>query len=135
MFEIHPKLASKSFITDLPLCRVFMEDEKNYPWVFLVPRRHEVSRIIDLTKADQLQLLEELELVQTVLWEEFELTQLNVAALGNRVPQLHVHVIGRKTTDPAWPGTVWDHPVRTPYSSEEKEAMIQLLQAHLHVAK
>jgi diadenosine tetraphosphate (Ap4A) HIT family hydrolase len=62
------------------------------------------------------------------MWNEFNPTQLNVAAIGNKTPQLHVHVIARYTHDPAWPGTVWDHPVRSPYSDEEREMTIKDLQ-------
>lgn len=82
---------------------------------------------MDLQPADQLQLLKELDLAQNILWESFDLTQLNVAAIGNKTPQLHVHIIGRKADDPAWPNTVWDHPTRLPYTLEQKEAKIRLL--------
>jgi diadenosine tetraphosphate (Ap4A) HIT family hydrolase len=132
MFELHPNLARKTFIADLPLCRVLFEDEKNYPWIFLVPRRENISRIMDLEQEDQLQLLKELDWAQKVIWEQFKPVQLNVAAIGNKTPQLHVHVIGRKDDDPAWPGTVWDHPVRCKYSPEEKEQTIQLLSQAFH---
>lgn len=129
MFELHPNLASKTFITDLPLCRVLLEDESHYPWIFLVPRRPHVSRIMDLTPEDQLQLLKELDLAQKIIWEKFQPTQINVAAIGNKTPQLHIHVIARFTTDPAWPGTVWDHSIREFYSREKKESIItQLLE-------
>ncbi len=126
-FELHPQLAKKSFVTDLPLCRVLLQDEKNYPWLFLVPRRHDVLRMMDLTSEDQLQLMREIELAQKILWEEFKPTQLNVAAIGNKTPQLHIHVIARFDDDPAWPNTVWDHPVRVPYEPADKMAIVQKL--------
>ena len=119
-FELHPNLAKKHFVIDLPLCHVFLEDEENYPWVLLVPRRENISRIMDLSSEDQLQLMKELDLAQKILWEEFSPYQLNVAAIGNKTPQLHVHVIARYLDDPAWPGTVWDHPVRAKYALEKK---------------
>ena len=128
-FELHPNLLKKDFIIDLPLCKVLLEDESHYPWIFLVPRRPHISRIIDLQPEDQLQLLKELNSAQNILWEFFDLTQLNVAAIGNKTPQLHVHVIGRRDTDPAWPHTVWDHPIRLPYAPEDKKVMIRLLQS------
>jgi diadenosine tetraphosphate (Ap4A) HIT family hydrolase len=128
-FELHPNLARKIFIHDLPLCRVLLEDEKHYPWLFLVPRHPQISRLMDLTLADQLQLMKELQFAQEVLWKEFHPIQLNVAAIGNKTPQLHVHVIARYQHDPAWPNTVWDHPVRSPYSLEQKEQIIQKLKA------
>lgn len=106
-FDLHANLVKKIFIADLPLCRVLLEDEKHYPWLFLVPRRPHVSRMIDLSASDQLQLIKELDFVQKIMWEEFQPTQLNVAAIGNKTPQLHIHLIARYADDPAWPHTVW----------------------------
>lgn len=131
MFELHPNLTTKLFVTDLPLCRVFLEDESHYPWLMLVPRRPNISRIMDLSPDDQRQLLLELDLAQNILWDQFKPTQINVAALGNKTPQLHVHVIARFSTDPAWPKTVWDHPVRQAYSLEQKEKVVALLNRRL----
>ena len=127
-FIIHQNLAKKTVITDLPLCRVLLQDEKHYPWILLVPRRANVSRIMDLDAQDQIQLMKELDCAQKIVMDEFTPDQINVAAIGNKVPQLHVHVIGRYSNDPAWPGTVWDHGVKAPYPLEEKELIIQKLQ-------
>lgn len=126
-FELHPNLQKKPFIQDLPLCRVLLEDNQAYPWIFLVPRRENVSRLMDLEMADQRQLLQELDFAQKILWNAFELTQLNVAMIGNKTPQLHIHVIGRRESDPAWPNTVWDHPAHKPYSLTDKAIIIQRL--------
>lgn len=119
-FELHPNLASKTFITDLPLCRVLLEDNQHYPWLFLVPRRPSISRMMELTPQDQMQLMQELDMAQNILWKHFQPTQLNVAALGNKTPQLHVHVIARFSHDPAWPGAVWDRPAKALYSPQNK---------------
>lgn len=126
-FELHPNLAKKILICDLPLSRVLLEDNQHYPWVFLVPRRSNMSRIMDLSKEDQLQLVHEIDLAQNILWKHFKPTQLNVAAIGNKTPQLHVHVIARRTDDPAWPGTVWDHPAKENYPPQRKSDLIKLL--------
>jgi diadenosine tetraphosphate (Ap4A) HIT family hydrolase len=126
-FELHPNLKIKSFVVDLPLCRVLLEDEATCPWIFLVPRRSNISRISDLQKEDQLLLLEELDVSQKILLDLFHPTQLNVAAIGNKTPQLHIHVIARYSTDPAWPNTIWDHPVRARYLPERKQEVIQFL--------
>lgn len=128
-FTLHPNLAGKTFIADLLLCRILLQDEKHYPWLLLVPRQPEISRTIDLSLPDQLQLMKELDFVQKALWEEFQPAQLNVAAIGNKVPQLHIHVIARFTTDPAWPNTVWDHPTRSKYDESEKSSMVERLNA------
>jgi diadenosine tetraphosphate (Ap4A) HIT family hydrolase len=128
-FELHPNLLNKDFLIDLPLSRVLLENESHYPWILLVPRRPNLSRIMDLEETDQLQLLKELNLSQKVIWSSFDLTQLNVAAIGNKTPQLHIHIIGRKSMDPAWPNTVWDHSERRSYTPREKKATIELLQS------
>lgn len=126
-FELHPNLKEKIFIADLPLCRVLLEDEAHYPWIFLVPRRLHISRMMDLSVEDQGQLSKELDQAQRILMELFQPTQLNVAAIGNKTPQLHVHLIARNSSDPAWPQTVWDHPVRLPYTEEQRaQRIVQL---------
>jgi diadenosine tetraphosphate (Ap4A) HIT family hydrolase len=126
-FALHSNFVKKIFITDLALCRVLLEDEKHYPWLFLVPRQANISRIIDLSSSDQLQLMKELDFVQRIMWEEFKPAQLNVAAIGNKTPQLHIHVIARYINDPAWPNTVWDHPIRSQYEENQKKSIMQRL--------
>ncbi|CUI17375.1 HIT family protein [Candidatus Protochlamydia naegleriophila] len=123
-FELHSNLRSKAPITILPLCQVLLEDNLHYPWLIVVPQRPHISRLMDLNALDQMQLIKELDCAQKILWEMFFPSQLNVAAIGNKTPQLHVHVIARFQTDPAWPGTVWDHPARTPYAAFQKEELI-----------
>lgn len=127
LFELHPSLARKIFLIDLPLCKVLLENELHYPWIILVPQRADVSRIMDLKLQDQLQLLSELDFAQKTLWEKFHPKQLNVASIGNKIPQLHLHVIARFENDPAWPQTVWDHPERKHYPQKQKEEMIASL--------
>ncbi|MBA2727379.1 MAG: HIT domain-containing protein [Parachlamydiaceae bacterium] len=128
-FELHPNFSDKYFIVDLPLCRVLLEDNSHYPWIFLIPRIPNAERIMDLHKNDQLLLMNELDLAQNIIWKLFDLTQLNVAAIGNKTPQLHIHVIGRKINDPAWPNTVWDHSLKHIYSKTQREGVISLLQS------
>lgn len=130
-FELHSNLLTKIFIADLPLCRVLMEDEAHYPWLFLVPRQPNAARLIDLSAANQLQLVQELDFVQKMMWEEFQPAQLNVAAIGNKTPQLHVHVIARYENDPAWPNTVWDHPARFQCSESLKITRVERLKSLL----
>lgn len=130
-FDLHPNLRKKIWIIDLSLCSVLLEDDQHYPWLFLVPRRPNISRIIDLSPPDQLQLFQELDLVQRVMWNEFKPTQLNVAAIGNKTPQLHIHIIARYENDPAWPHTVWDHPVRLKYEEDVKNERILRLKSLL----
>ena len=123
-FELHPNLLSKIFIIDLPISRILMEDEKNYPWFFLVPRIPHISKLIDLPTEQEAQVFKELSLLQKVVWKLFSPKQLNVAAIGNKTPQLHIHVIARFENDPAWPGTIWVHTERQQYDNQEKEQLI-----------
>jgi diadenosine tetraphosphate (Ap4A) HIT family hydrolase len=127
-FELHPNFSSKIFIADLPLCKVLLENDRHYPWLMLIPRRPTIAKIMDLSPEDQLLFLRELDIAQNIIWHEFQPTQINVAALGNKTPQLHVHIIARFKNDPAWPATVWDHPVREKYSPEGLIEMREILQ-------
>lgn len=127
-FELHPSLKKKSFIHDLKLSTVLMEDEKHFPWIILVPRKPNLLRMIDLDINDQIQLMHEMNLSQKIVWEHFKPTQLNIAAIGNKTPQLHIHVIGRFESDPAWPETVWERP-KTRLEISHKEELIKQLQA------
>ena len=94
-------------IGDLPLCRVLVIQDANYPWLLLVPRRNEVVEILDLDEVEQAQLMTETTRVARALREITKCDKLNIAALGNVVPQLHVHIIARRKTDAAWPRPVW----------------------------
>ncbi|GAB4231551.1 MAG: HIT domain-containing protein [Chlamydiales bacterium] len=136
-FELHSNFAKKIFLADLPLSKVLMENERHYPWLMLIPRRSQVSRLIDLNLEDQTQLLHEMNFIQQVLWKIFQPTQLNVAAIGNKTPQLHIHIIARFENDPAWPGTVWDHPTREPLSPEQLKdrqvALQEILQSEFEL--
>ncbi|MDR0595851.1 MAG: HIT domain-containing protein [Puniceicoccales bacterium] len=108
-FEVHPALAKKIFVCDLPLCRILLENNKIFPWIFLVPRVSKVSQINHLSFADQLKLIGELNFASNVMEELFPCDRLNVAAIGNKTDQLHIHVICRFTDDPYWPDTVWQY--------------------------
>lgn len=107
-WSLHPQLrADTALIGDLPLSRVLLSSDARYPWTLLVPRRAGIREIHELTDADQLLLLQESVRLSRALTALFTPTKLNVAALGNVVPQLHVHHIVRYDHDPAWPAPVW----------------------------
>jgi diadenosine tetraphosphate (Ap4A) HIT family hydrolase len=107
-FTLHTQLAADCLtLADWPLCRVLRMRDRNYPWLVLVPRRADMREIIDLDPADQQALLGEIGLACRAIKAAHRTDKLNVAALGNVVPQLHVHVIGRTTTDAAWPRPIW----------------------------
>ena len=129
-FKLVPGLAQKDFICDLPFCRVLFEDNADYPWIFLVPRKENVRNMLNLTGEERLILMREIEIAEKAMNNLFHPTQTNVAMIGNKTPQLHVHVICRFEGDPCWPGTVWGTPSR-PYSAEEKEKNIQLIKKEI----
>jgi diadenosine tetraphosphate (Ap4A) HIT family hydrolase len=107
-WSLHSQLEKDTInVGDLPLCRVVVIKDANYPWLLLVPRRPEVAEIIDLDEVEQAQLMTEITRVARALKDITRCDKLNIAALGNVVPQLHVHVIARRSDDAAWPRPVW----------------------------
>ncbi len=125
MFELHTQLIKDSAtVGDLGLCRVLLSNDAQYPWLILVPRRQEVVELFELSRIDQQQLLDEISNVSAALAGHFRADKMNVAALGNVVPQLHVHVIARFTDDPAWPRPVWGVKPAVPYTDADLQARI-----------
>ena len=121
-FELDPRLDNDSlFLMDWPLCRVLRMNDRAYPWLILVPRRTAKRELIDLSTADQGLLLTEIGQACRVIKRVLKPEKLNVAALGNVVPQLHVHVIGRFTDDPAWPRPIWGVQAPLPFDSDDAE--------------
>ncbi|AVT74687.1 MULTISPECIES: HIT domain-containing protein [Rhodopseudomonas] len=114
-------------IGDLPLSRVLVIKDAHYPWLLLVPRRPDVSEIIDLDEVAQAQLMTEIARVSRALKEVTKCDKLNVAALGNLVPQLHIHIIARRSSDVAWPRPVWGVMPPLAHDPEEVQQFINLL--------
>ena len=131
-FDLHPKLAADSLaLGDFPLCRLLLMDDAQYPWFILVPRREGAREIYLLHDADQQQLLRESAQLSRAIMQAYAGEKLNVAALGNVVPQLHVHHVVRYSRDPAWPAPVWGrHPPR-PYDDAACRARLDALRPHL----
>ncbi|QQD17583.1 HIT domain-containing protein [Spongiibacter nanhainus] len=108
MFELHSALERDcQRVGQLPLCDVLLMDERHYPWLILVPRVAGAKELIDLSASDERQFWQESRWASEVLQAIHQPDKLNVAALGNMVPQLHIHHIARFTTDAAWPKPVW----------------------------
>jgi diadenosine tetraphosphate (Ap4A) HIT family hydrolase len=122
-FELVAGLAAKDFVLDLKLCRVLFEDNKYYPWIFLVPMKEGVKNMTNLTMDERMQLMREIALAESVMFKLFPCDQDNVAMIGNMTPQLHVHVVCRKKGDPDWPGTVWNN-ATAKYDLAEKSQII-----------
>ena len=124
-FELDPQLDHDClFLTDWPLCRVLRMNDRAYPWLILVPRRSGKRDLIDLSTADQAQLLAEIAQASRAIKKALKPEKLNVAALGNVVAQLHIHVIGRFTDDTAWPRPIWGVQAPLPFDSDEAEVEV-----------
>jgi diadenosine tetraphosphate (Ap4A) HIT family hydrolase len=131
-WTLHPQLESDAgAVGDLPLSRLLLANDANYPWLLLVPRRAGAGEIIDLSEADQIQLAAEIAAVSRVLRAVASCDKLNVAALGNVVPQLHVHVIARRRGDPAWPKPVWGAVPPRDYDPAARERLVAALRREL----
>ncbi|MCB1616809.1 MAG: HIT domain-containing protein [Pseudomonadales bacterium] len=122
MFSLHPQLEQDCFqLGDLPLCRLLLMNDRQYPWLILVPRKTDTRELLELDENDQKQLMQESNLIGQLLLEVFFAEKLNVAALGNMVPQLHLHHIARFHHDPAWPAPVWGKHPALCYSEKESD--------------
>lgn len=123
-FALDPRLAADTHtLASWALCEVLLMDDAHYPWLVLVPRRAGIREAIDLEPPDQRQLWQETAEAATRLRAALAPDKLNIAALGNMVPQLHVHVIGRRRDDPAWPRPVWGAVPAVPRTPGERAAL------------
>jgi diadenosine tetraphosphate (Ap4A) HIT family hydrolase len=131
-FSLDPRLAADSVpVGELPLSAVRLMRDANYAWLLLVPRRAAILEIADLDAADRVQLVQEIALASAALRSEVACDKLNVAALGNMVSQLHVHVIARRRDDPAWPKPIWGAAAAKAYPPGAAEALAARLAARL----
>ena len=131
-FTVAPRIeADTSFVADLPLSQLRLMNDARYPWLLLVPRRSGAEEWSDLSAEDALQLSREIHLATRLLIRFSAPYKVNVASLGNVVRQMHVHVVGRNTNDPAWPGAVWGVGKSLPYSDKERQERTLQLQGLL----
>ncbi|WP_115935507.1 HIT family protein [Aestuariispira insulae] len=125
-FSLHPRLDADTFLLgDLPLCRALLMNDSRFPWLVLVPRRADIREIHQLPETDQFQLLREITQVSAAMETAFSAEKMNVAALGNMVPQLHIHIIARFEADEAWPGPIWGVGQTIPYADETDPAVMR----------
>lgn len=131
-FKLHPQLRTDSLtVGELPLCDLRLVNDSRFQWCLLIPRIPDLTELHHLPTAHHASLMRELEKVSTYLLENTSATKINVAALGNLVPQLHVHVIGRHEADPAWPNSVWVAGAAENYTKADAQALIVDLRAAL----
>jgi diadenosine tetraphosphate (Ap4A) HIT family hydrolase len=125
LWSLHPQLEQDTeTIGDLPLSRLVVSNDATYPWLLLVPRRPGASEIIDLNAEDQQQLMTEITVVSQALKAITACDKLNVAAIGNMVPQLHVHIVARRRDDPAWPKPIWGAVASRAWDAAEREQLV-----------
>jgi diadenosine tetraphosphate (Ap4A) HIT family hydrolase len=131
-WTLDPQLARDTVeIGDMPLCRALLINDANYPWLLLVPRRHTIVEIVDLDTIEQAQLMSEIAHAARSLKAITGCDKINVAALGNVVPQLHVHVVARSRADAAWPKPVWGAAPPRPYEAAALQALLERLRQRL----
>lgn len=115
-FELDARLAADCIrVGRLSLSILLLLNDARYPWYVLVPQRHGINEVFQLPEADQQQLWRESAKLAEHLVQSFHADKINIGALGNLVPQLHIHHIARFRSDPAWPGPVWGHSKAVPY--------------------
>jgi len=120
MIALHPQLEKDCFkLGQFTLCSLLLIDDSNYPWFILLPNRENTSEIYQLAPEDQQQLLAESVFLSHCLKQVFHADKLNIAALGNVVPQLHIHHIARFKSDACWPAPVWGAVRALPYDEKQ----------------
>jgi diadenosine tetraphosphate (Ap4A) HIT family hydrolase len=131
-FSLHPKLAADTVeLARWPLSLVLLMNDGRFPWLVLVPQRAGLRELHDLPAAERTTLIEEIARAGRLMQSAFQADKINTAALGNQVPQLHVHVIARFTGDPAWPNPIWSHGPLRPMTADERAARISALRPGL----
>ena len=129
-FQIHPQLAQTSYpLASLAYSEIRLVDDARYPWILVIPRVPDAVELIDLPPEVRTPVGVEIDHVCRVLRDVFAPYKLNVAALGNQVRQLHVHVIARYVDDPAWPNPVWGVGPSEPYPEDALASRLRLLSA------
>jgi diadenosine tetraphosphate (Ap4A) HIT family hydrolase len=134
-FVLHERLvADTAVVGDLVLTRVLLMNDSRFPWLILVPRRANIVELFELSDADQAALGAEISRASRMLKAMVAADKINLGALGNLVPQLHVHVVARKRNDLAWPGPVWGHGNPKPYTAAARETRLLELATALKTA-
>jgi diadenosine tetraphosphate (Ap4A) HIT family hydrolase len=129
-FTLHPRLAEDCItLGRFRLCRLLLMNDSRYPWFILVPEKSGLTEIYQLSPADQITLTAESSFLAENLAKLFEADKMNIAAIGNLVPQLHIHHIVRYQNDAAWPAPVWGKFDRIPYTEDRIAAMTEQVYA------
>lgn len=131
-FELDPRIAATSLpLGETDLCMVRLVDDSRYPWLVLVPRHPDLVELFDLGPDDRRALIDCASAFAARMAQTFGADKINIGSLGNRVRQLHLHVVVRRSTDAAWPDAVWNGTPAIPYEAAEAEAVLARLRACL----
>jgi len=139
MFRLDPAFpATSHLLGELPLCQARLQADARYPWIVLLPRQDAARELEDLAPEQRARLMDEILLAGAAVRAVGEalgrpVAKLNVGQLGNVTPQLHVHVVGRRPDDAAWPGPVWGHGSAEAYVQAELETGLKVGRAVLHL--
>ena len=131
-FALHPRLAKDTaLIGRIAGCQLLLVKDARYPWLILVPEHDDMEELHELTEASYVEVTQGIRRISEKLQALMNAPKMNIAALGNQVPQLHIHIIARRHDDPAWPGPVWGVGDAVPYDKEEQRLLIATLQKRL----
>ena len=127
-FKLDTRLENDThFVAETKYAHILLMNDSTYPWVIVVPKVANVSEIYELDAEIQQDILVEINVLSKALKAEYKADKINVAALGNVVKQLHIHVLGRFENDPCWPAPVWGKNPAVPYSAEKAEEICAFL--------
>jgi diadenosine tetraphosphate (Ap4A) HIT family hydrolase len=131
-FQLHERLAADTVqVCDLAVSRVLLMNDGRYPWLILVPQRANAVELFDLSESDRTLLMREIAHCSEVLKSSTGAQKINVGALGNLVPQLHIHIVARNPGDAAWPGPVWGFGKAEAYAPAARDALVAKFSAAL----
>ena len=134
-FSIHSKLTADTInLGSFSLCEVLLMNDCRFPWIILVPKIADLQDFHEIPIQHREVLFQEIEQASEMIQKHWQVDKMNVAALGNQVSQLHIHVIGRRRTDEAWPNPVWGHGTPIPYDTTNMSTVIQSLKRELTIA-
>jgi diadenosine tetraphosphate (Ap4A) HIT family hydrolase len=129
-FQLHPQLQKDCFVLgQFELCQVLLMNDSQFPWFILVPQREKIREIYELTDAEQITLIRESSYLAKKLAEIFNADKLNIAAIGNIVPQLHLHHVVRYENDKAWATPVWGKFAAVPYTEQQRVLLLEKLKS------
>ena len=133
MFTLDPQLEKDTWpVASLPLCQLLLAKNAAWPWFILVPKRENKVELIDLTEVEQGELWREIAQVSRIVQQLFVPDKLNVAAIGNVVRQLHVHIVARRMGDSNWPAPIWGSAFSATYTEDQRQEIVTRIYDALH---